>query len=92
MGSFFAGGAGIGRFSGSVGRRRPATRTAVVLSSALGCAQGVVDPRAKCRVWGYEPCRAACPVEGLESRAPLAAATPFSLFGAFACQSATSWR
>lgn len=46
-------------------------------------------PRAKCRVWGYEPCRAACPVVGLESRAPLAAATPF--FGVLACQSATIW-
>jgi Transposase IS116/IS110/IS902 family len=49
-------------------------------------------PRAKCRVWGYEPCRAAGPVEGLESRAPLAAATPVLFVGAFACQSATSWR
>ena len=52
---------------------------------------GVVDPRAKRRAWGYEPCRAACPAEGFESRAPLAAATPF-FAGAFACQSATSWR
>jgi hypothetical protein len=34
------------------------------------------DPVAKSRVWGCQPCRAASPPEGLESRAPLAAATP----------------
>src|SRR3954468_10451695 len=28
------------------------------------------DPVAKCRVWGCQPCRAALPREGLESRAP----------------------
>jgi hypothetical protein len=33
------------------------------------------DPVAKCRVWGCQPCRAASPREGLESRAPVVAAT-----------------
>ena len=33
------------------------------------------DPVAKCRVWGCQPCRAALPGEGLESRAPVVAAT-----------------
>ena len=33
------------------------------------------DPVAKCRVWGCQPCRAALPREGLESRAPVVAAT-----------------
>jgi len=33
------------------------------------------DPVAKCRVWGCQPCRAALPREGPESRAPLVAAT-----------------
>jgi hypothetical protein len=33
------------------------------------------DPVAKCRVWGCQPCRAALPREGLDSRAPLVAAT-----------------
>jgi hypothetical protein len=79
-----------GPTSGSVGRRRPsdAVNAGLVVGARLRSGRG--RPRAKCRVWGYEPCRAACPIEGLESRAPLAAATPFSLFGAFACQSATS--
>jgi Transposase, Mutator family len=81
-----------GPISGSVGRRRlgEAFDAGLVVGARLRSGRG--RPRAKSRVWGYEPCRAACPVEGLESRAPLAAATPFSLFGAFACQSATSWR
>ena len=35
----------------------------------------VVDPVAKCRVRGCQPCRAALPPEGLTSRAPLVAAT-----------------
>jgi hypothetical protein len=33
------------------------------------------DPVAKSRVWGCQPCRAASPREGLESRAPVVAAT-----------------
>src|SRR3954469_2038412 len=33
------------------------------------------DPVAKCRVWGCQLCRAALPREGLDSRAPLVAAT-----------------
>ena len=33
------------------------------------------DPVAKCRVRGCQPCRAALPREGLDSRAPLVAAT-----------------
>ena len=33
------------------------------------------DPVAKSRVWGCQPCRAALPREGLESRAPVVAAT-----------------
>src|SRR4051794_41949505 len=33
------------------------------------------DPVAKCRVRGCQPCRAASPLEGLDSRAPLVAAT-----------------
>src|SRR3954452_14602960 len=42
---------------------------------------------------GAEACRAAVArSEGLESRAPVAAATPEYLFGALACQSATIWR
>jgi putative transposase len=79
-----------GPISGSVGRRRPsdAVNAGLVVGARLRSGRG--RPRAKSRVWGYEPCRAACPVEGLESRAPLAAATPFLAPGAFACQSATS--
>jgi hypothetical protein len=34
------------------------------------------DPVAKSRVWGCQPCRAALPGEGLDSRVPLVAATP----------------
>ena len=33
------------------------------------------DPVAKCRVWGCQPCRPALPREGLDSRAPVVAAT-----------------
>src|SRR5215211_3638799 len=81
-------------------RKRPVSRVARPSSArrrvrrwpsvSVRLRSGRGRPRAKCRVWGYEPCRAACPVEGLESRAPLAAATPFLAAGAFACQSATS--
>jgi hypothetical protein len=34
------------------------------------------DPVVKSRVWGCQPCRAALPREGLDSRAPVVAAAP----------------
>src|ERR671917_1170961 len=90
VGSFSVGSPDTGPISGSVDRRRPrdAVNAGLVVGARLRSGRG--RPRAKSRVWGYEPCRAACPVEGLESRAPLAAATPFLAPGALACQSATS--
>src|SRR3954469_19683999 len=66
------------------GRPRPRARTAMILGNDLDPGEDRrsvrrrwtwSDPVAKCRVWGCQPCRAALPREGLESRAPLVAAT-----------------
>ena len=55
---------------------------------SVACPVGVVDTAAKSRIWGFVLPRS-LPAEGLASRAPLAAATPF--FGALARRSATIW-
>jgi hypothetical protein len=67
--------------------------------TGLASWSGVVDPGAKSRVVGWEPCRAACPLRAQPSRpsggghAPCRRGRHRGLAaGRLGCQSATSWR